>query len=60
MSEAELDAIFEHALSVIRQCSDVIKGSIAGEKTVSQKESRVDLVTETDKAVEKLFVEGIK
>lgn len=43
----------------IKKNSQIIAGRNSGEKTVTQKSSDVDLLTETDQQVEKLLMDGL-
>lgn len=60
VSDEQLDKFYEVILDLVAKGSETIRSAIGKEKKVDEKESSVDLVTETDRAVEKLIVEGIR
>ena len=48
-------------LQLVEEAGKVVRQAIEDrDKKISEKSSPVDLVTETDKAVEKLIVQGLK
>ena len=51
---------FSSALTLVKQCGEVIKAAFHAEKRVSEKSAHNDLVTETDQLVEKMIIEGLK
>ena len=59
--EGQVEAFLKVALDAVGQAAKVIKAAMSsrGDLKVSQKSCATDLVTETDKAVEKLLVETI-
>ncbi len=60
LSEEQLSEIFDVALSLVRKGGEMVCSAINREKKVEEKESAVDLVTETDGAVEKLLFDGLR
>ena len=60
LSEEQLSEIFDVALSLVRKGGEMVRSAINREKKVEEKESAVDLVTETDGAVEKLLFDGLR
>ena len=56
----ELEKYFEVAQKLIDQAGEVIREAIEQKKNVTEKNSMFDLVTETDKAVEDLLINGLK
>ncbi len=57
-----MEEVYVHALDLIRSAGMLVKANLVRrDKHVETKEGgRTDVVTETDKAVEKMFIEGIK
>jgi len=51
---------FSSALTLVKQCGEVIKAAFHAEKRVSEKSAHNDLVTETDQLVEKMIIEGLR
>ena len=60
MSEEQLDKYYSVILDLVAKAGETVRDAIEREKNVDEKTSSVDLVTETDRAVEKLIVEGLK
>ena len=60
VSEEDLDRFNDVMLTLVKEAGEMVRNAIEKEKTITEKDSAVDLVTETDKAVEKLITEGIK
>ena len=58
--EEDIKRFYEIALELVIKAGNVVKEAIEKEKKISVKSKPCDLVTETDKAVEKLLVEGLK
>ena len=56
----ELEKYFEVAQKLVDQAGEVIREAIEQKKNVMEKNSMFDLVTETDKAVEDLLINGLK
>lgn len=54
MNESELSEACDFAQDLARKCGAMIKKAFKEPKTVETKSSAVDLVTETDEAVEKV------
>ena len=60
VSEEDLSSFFDAALSLTRSGGDLVRAAInERDKRVETKDSKVDLVTETDRAVEKLLFDGL-
>ena len=60
VSEDDLNRFNDVIMDLVGKAGEMIRDAIQKEKTITEKDSSVDLVTETDKAVEKLIVEGVK
>ena len=60
VSPEDLDIFFAEAFKLTMKGGELVKAAISGEKQVEEKASKVDLVTETDKAVEKLLFDGLR
>ena len=58
--EEDIKRFYEIALELVTKAGNVVNEAIEKEKKISVKSKPCDLVTETDKAVEKLLVEGLK
>ena len=59
--EVEIQKFYDVALQLVEEAGKVVRQAIEDrDKKISEKSSPVDLVTETDKAVEKLIVQGLK
>ena len=56
----ELEKYFEVAQKLVDQAGEVIREAIEQKKNVTEKKCMFDLVTETDKAVEDLLINGLK
>ena len=56
----ELEKYFEVAMKLVEQGGQVVSTAIQQKKNVAEKNSMFDLVTETDKAVEDLLINGLK
>ncbi|XP_043286540.1 inositol monophosphatase 1-like [Venturia canescens] len=56
---ANIDEYYEVALRLVRQAGDIIKDKMNRPKEVMIKSCDVDLVTESDREVEALFIKGI-
>ena len=56
----QLEKYFEVAQKLVDQAGEVIREAIEQKKNVTEKNSMFDLVTETDKAVEDLLINGLK
>lgn len=52
--------VFDFAVKLAHEGGQVIRDNFHSTKTVREKESRADLVTETDMKVEKLVMERIR
>ncbi|XP_063853239.1 inositol monophosphatase 1-like isoform X2 [Scylla paramamosain] len=59
MDSAEIEQCFEVALGLVKEAGQVVREAIKKQKTIETKSCNVDLVTESDKAVEKLLIEGL-
>ncbi|XP_045111696.1 inositol monophosphatase 2-like isoform X1 [Portunus trituberculatus] len=59
MDTAEIDRCFEVAVGLVKEAGQVVREAIKKQKKIEMKSSSVDLVTESDKAVEKLLIEGL-
>lgn len=60
MSFEEIDSIFEVAVRLAKEAGEVIKEAFYSEKTINTKSCDTDLVTETDKKVEKIVFDKIR
>ena len=60
MSPDQIDEVFEFMKDTARKCGEVIKSAFDQPKTVETKDGPVDLVTQTDKKVEKIIIESVK
>ncbi len=61
LSDEAVAEIFEFAVALVRKGGEVIREAIVKrDKAIDVKSSPVDLVTETDKAVEKLLFDGLR
>ena len=61
VSEEDLASFFAAAVSLTRDGGDLVRAAISDrDKGVEMKSSAVDLVTETDRAVEKLLFDGLR
>ena len=56
----DLEKYFEVAMKLVEQGGQVVSTAIQQKKNVVEKNSMFDLVTETDKAVEDLLLNGLK
>ena len=56
----DLEKYFEVAMKLVEQGGQVVSTAIQQKKNVAEKNSMFDLVTETDKAVEDLLINGLK
>ncbi|XP_014237002.1 inositol monophosphatase 1-like [Trichogramma pretiosum] len=56
---SELDQYYDLVIELVKQGGQLIRENINRQKTILTKSSEVDLVTETDQMVEKLFMNGI-
>ena len=56
----DLEKYFEVAMKLVEQGGQVVSTAIQQKKNVVEKNSMFDLVTETDKAVEDLLINGLK
>jgi len=54
-----LDEIFEFMQQLARKCGAIVAEAFHKPKQVETKESPVDLVTETDKLVEKIIIDAV-
>lgn len=59
MDSAEIDKCFDVALGLVKEAGQVVREAIKKQKTIETKSCSVDLVTESDKAVEKLLIDGL-
>ncbi|XP_050699803.1 inositol monophosphatase 1-like isoform X2 [Eriocheir sinensis] len=59
MEPAEVEKCFEVAMRLVKEAGKVVREAIKEQKNIETKTSCVDLVTESDKAVEKLLIEGL-
>ncbi|XP_065090473.1 inositol monophosphatase 1-like [Ochlerotatus camptorhynchus] len=55
----DLDECYQHVLGFVQQAGVIIASRNYGEKTVVEKSSSIDLLTETDQQVERLLMDGI-
>ena len=61
MSEFDIQNFYNVALKLVEEAGKVVRDAIENrDKKISEKSKPTDLVTETDRAVEKLLVEGLK
>lgn len=60
MASENLENVMEEVLVLVHKAGEVIRTAINSDKAVQTKSSEVDLVTETDKAVEEFLCNGIK
>ncbi|XP_014292833.1 inositol monophosphatase 1 [Halyomorpha halys] len=56
----DIHKYFESAVPLVKQVGEIVRENIYKEKTVDLKESRVDFVTETDKQVEEILINGLQ
>ncbi|XP_003743657.1 inositol monophosphatase 1 [Galendromus occidentalis] len=56
VSQKELDEFFHCALDLVKEAGQMVRSAIQEDKQVETKASFADLVTETDKGVEKLLI----
>lgn len=57
----KINEFLDVAMALVQEASGIIKAALSSrDKKVSEKANVTDLVTETDKAMEKLLVEGIR
>lgn len=54
-----LDECYDHVMGLVEQAGKIIADRNSGEKTVVEKSSNIDLLTETDQQVERLLMDGI-
>jgi fructose-1,6-bisphosphatase/inositol monophosphatase family enzyme len=60
-TDSDINKYYEVAITLVERAGVVIRAAIDNrDKNVSEKLSPTDLVTETDNAVEKLLVDGLK
>lgn len=60
-TQEQVDEWFETALALVKAGNDVVNQAILKrDKVVDEKSSATDLVTDTDKALEKLIVDGLR
>ncbi|XP_063614982.1 inositol monophosphatase 1-like isoform X2 [Penaeus indicus] len=59
MSEIDAKKCFDVALDLVKQAGKVVREAIKKKKNIETKSSAVDLVTESDKAVEKMLISGL-
>ena len=60
VKKMDLEKYFEVAMKLVEQGGQVVSTAIQQKKNVAEKNSMFDLVTETDKAVEDLLINGLK
>ena len=60
VNNMDLEKYFEVAMKLVEQGGQVVSTAIQQKKNVAEKNSMFDLVTETDKAVEDLLINGLK
>ena len=61
VTEEDLNSFHDAAVSLAREGGEVVRKAISDRhKRVEAKSSQVDLVTETDRAVEKLLFDGLR
>ncbi|XP_046447129.1 inositol monophosphatase 1-like [Daphnia pulex] len=60
MAEFDVEAVFTVALKAVKDAGEIIKEAFYKKKAVLTKSCAVDLVTETDQAVEKMLIGRIK
>ncbi|XP_042859944.1 inositol monophosphatase 1-like isoform X2 [Penaeus japonicus] len=59
MAEVDAQKCFDVALDLVKQAGKVVREAIKKKKNIETKSSAVDLVTESDKAVEKMLISGL-
>ncbi|ROT73251.1 hypothetical protein C7M84_008321 [Penaeus vannamei] len=59
MAEIDAQKCFDVALDLVKQAGKVVREAIKKKKNIETKSSAVDLVTESDKAVEKMLISGL-
>ncbi|KAG5883505.1 hypothetical protein JTB14_013932 [Gonioctena quinquepunctata] len=60
MSESDVDLFYDAVLSLTNKAGELISVKVSERnKSVQKKSSEIDLVTETDQAVEKLLINGL-
>lgn len=60
MSKTELDLYYELAMKIVRDAGQILRESINGRKTVKEKLSNWDLVTEYDQKIEDTIIGRVK
>ena len=60
VSEAEIQEFFDVALKLTKEAGVIVVDAISMEKEISTKASATDVVTATDKAVEKMLFDGLR
>ncbi|KAM4552686.1 inositol monophosphatase 1-like isoform 3-T3 [Odontesthes bonariensis] len=53
-------SVMDHAVAVARKAGEVVRGALTEDRKVTTKSSAVDLVTQTDQAVEQLIIQSVK
>lgn len=59
MEADDVDECFKVAVQLVKEAGQVVREAIKKQKCIETKSSNVDLVTESDKAVEKLLIAGL-
>ncbi|XP_043475398.1 inositol monophosphatase 1-like [Leptopilina heterotoma] len=60
MSKTDLDLYYELAMNIVRDAGQILRESINGRKTVKEKLSNWDLVTEYDQKIEDIIIGRVK
>lgn len=60
MDSKILDEYFDHVYKLILECGKIVKEAASKAKTIETKAHRTDFVTEYDKKVEEILMNGIK
>lgn len=60
VSDDEIQAFFDRALELVKEAGVVVSEAISLDKEISTKLTDCDVVTLTDKAVEKMLFDGLR
>lgn len=60
MSSLDLNEVYQFVSNLVHRCGRLIVDGYHKEKNLMEKECFADIVTETDKLVEKTLIEAIK
>ncbi|KAK7079239.1 Inositol monophosphatase 2 [Halocaridina rubra] len=59
MGSINIQECFDTAMQLVKTAGDLVRDAIKKKKNIETKSSAVDLVTESDKAVEKIMIDGL-